>query len=299
MLVAGATGALGQELVRECKGRGYAVRALGRDRSKLARLEKTADEIVTADALKPERLQGACDCVDAVISCLGASVIPELKYGRATFTRVDYPANCNLIQEAERAGVKRFVYISTFGAERLGRFDFVRGHEQVVEELRKSPMEYSVLRCTGFHSSMHTILNIGGRIAVPEHNGGTARTNPIHESDLARLCVDALEAPPGERDVGGPEGLTRKQIAELVLAGRKYRRVPSNALRMGSLALKFINPRVSNLYAFIAEILEEDVLAPLCGSITMADYCREREALQTRLHCADNYDRISASRRDG
>ncbi len=230
---------------------------------------------MATDALKSNQLSGVCDGVDAVISCLGASVIPELKYGRATFTKVDYPANRNLIREAERAGVKRFVYVSTFGAERLARFDFVRGHEMVVNELRTSPMEHSVLRSTGFHSSMHTILSIGGRIAVPEYNGGAARTNPIHESDLARLCIDALEEAPCERDVGGPEGLTRRQIADLVLAGRRFRRVPSNALRVGSIALRLINPRVSNLYAFIAEILEEDVLAPLCGTITMADYCRK------------------------
>jgi uncharacterized protein YbjT (DUF2867 family) len=209
--------------------------------------------------------------VEAVISCVGASVIPELRHGRAPFTKIDYPANRNLIHEAEASGVRRFIYVSVFGAERLGRYDFVRAHEMVVDELRRSRLEYSILRATGFHSSMDTILRIGGRIAVPEYRGGTVRTNPIHEEDLANMCVEALNEPPVERDVGGPEALTRRRIAEIVLEGRKFRRVPVSVLRAASLLLRPINPRVSDLYGFISEILKEDVLAPCCGTIRMGE----------------------------
>jgi uncharacterized protein YbjT (DUF2867 family) len=289
ILVAGATGALGREAVRQCRARGYRVRALGRDSRRLQTVE--ADEFVLADGLVPETLQGSCDGVDAIISCLGASVIPELRHGRKPFTQIDYPANRNLIREAEKAGVRRFIYVSVFGAERLGRFDFVRAHEMVVDELRRSALEYSVLRATGFHSSMETILRIGGRIAVPEHNGGMPRTNPIHETDLAKLCVDAIEEPSVERDVGGPEALTRREIAEVVLAGRPFHRVPVKLLQLASLALRHINPRVSDLYGFIAEILQEDVLAPASGTISMRASQHSR-CPTDRLERADNAEAI-------
>ncbi len=293
ILVAGATGALGREAVRHCKERGYRVRALGRDASRL-RQTVDADEIVHADALVQDSLRGVCDDVDAIISCLGASVIPELRHGRKPFTKIDYPANLNLIREAENASVRRFVYVSVFGAERLGRFDFVKAHEMVVDTLRRSRLEVSILRATGFHSSMQTILQIGGRIAVPEHNGGIPRTNPIHEADLAKLCVDAIEEPPGARDVGGPEALTRRQIAEIVLEGRRFRRVPVKLLKAASLALRPINPRVSDLYAFIAEILQEDVLAPACGMISMRG-SQHSGPSSGRLEQADSAEAVGAN----
>src|SRR5262245_4956412 len=97
VLVAGATGALGAEVVRELKARGRRVRALARSRTKLERLRGLADELVVADALEPRSLDGAVEGVDGVFSCLGASVIPLPRYGRRSFSAIDTPANRNLI----------------------------------------------------------------------------------------------------------------------------------------------------------------------------------------------------------
>src|SRR5207244_2695806 len=167
-----------------------------------------ADDLVAADALRSEQLAGVMEGVDRVFSCLGASVIPMPRYGARSFSAVDTPANRNLIDEAVRARVAKFVYVSVFGAERLPRNDFVRGHERVVEALRASGLDYSVLRPTGFFSAMEEILLVASRGVLPEFRGGAPRTNPIHEADLAELCVGAFDKPRGwERDVGGPDVL--------------------------------------------------------------------------------------------
>lgn len=288
VLVAGASGRLGTEVVRELKRRGQRVRALARSPGKAAALREIADEVRIGDALAPETLPPAFEGVDRVFSCVGASVIPMPRYGRTTFTRLDYPANRNLIRASQRAGVRKWVYVSVFGHEKVPGSDFIRGHELVVEELRKSGLDYSVLRPTGFFSAMEEILLVASRGLLPEFNGGTARTNPIHEIDLARACVEAFDAPFGhEADIGGPDPLTRHEIAMLALSavGREAKqiRVPVSVLRTAGKAFMPFNPRVGHLFTFIAEILIDDFVAPCYGTHHIADYFRERaEELRRR-----------------
>src|SRR3712207_105160 len=97
VLVAGATGRLGTEVVRELKQRGHRVRALARSLRRLEALRGLADDLWWVAAMGPESLPPALEGVDRVFSCLGASVVPLPQYGRATFTKLDYPANRNLV----------------------------------------------------------------------------------------------------------------------------------------------------------------------------------------------------------
>jgi len=291
VLVAGATGKLGLEVVGALKQRGDRVRALGRSARKLESLRGLADELYVADALDASTLPGALDGVDRVFSCLGASVIPLPCYGGKTFTQIDYPANRNLLRAAVAADVRKFVYVSVFGAHKVPHHDFIRGHELVVEELRKSGLNYSVLRPTGFFSAMDEILLVASRGLLPEFKGGTPRTNPIHEADLAELCVDAFDRPAGwEADVGGPDALTRKEIAQLAwdAIGKQGKavRVPVSVLRAAGLLMRPFYPRVGHLFSFIADILVEDFVAPCHGRHHISDYFRERHAELRASHQA-------------
>src|SRR5437868_3404955 len=104
VLVAGASGRLGLEVVRELKARGQRVRALGRSARRLEALRGLADDLCAADALRSESLAPAFEGVDRVFSCLGASVIPLPQYGRRSFSQIDTPANRNLIRAAVANG---------------------------------------------------------------------------------------------------------------------------------------------------------------------------------------------------
>ncbi len=283
VLVGGASGRLGVEVCRELRERGNRVRAMVRSPRKAAALRGVADEICVADAMDPRTLPSALEGVDRVFSCLGASVIPMPKYGGKTFTQIDYPANRNLVDAAVAAKVEKFVYVSVYGAHKLPKADFIRGHELVVEALRKSGLSYSVLRPTGFFSAMDEILLVASRGLLPEFNGGTARTNPIHEADLAVVCADAFDQPSGwEQDVGGPDPLTRKEIAALAwqALGKEARavRVPVTVLKTAGYLFRPFYPRVGHLFDFIADILVDDFVAPCYGTRHIADYFKERYA---------------------
>ncbi|MEN8374313.1 MAG: NAD(P)H-binding protein [Gemmatimonadota bacterium] len=276
VLIAGATGALGSHVVREALARGHQVRALVRHRA-------LPDDIVErveahrGDALSAAGLGRACASIDVVFSCAGASVLPDLRRGRRSFHRVDLPANRNLIGAATGEGVRRFVYVGVAGHEALGHLRYVAAHEAVVDVLRASKLSHAVIRPVGFFSAFATLLDFARKGSVPLIGDGSARTNPIHEADLARVCVDAVEeAGVGEAAVGGPEVLSRRQIAEFALAAlgapQKIRVVPSLAAKLVGAVIRPINPRVADLTAFYARVSNEDLIAPRYGTRRIAEY---------------------------
>jgi uncharacterized protein YbjT (DUF2867 family) len=286
VLVAGASGALGSHVVAALRARGNRVRVLTRDRSRATRLGGDV-EVVQGDALDANALKGACDGVSAVISSLGASVLPFPDRGWATFSRVDTPANVNLVREAERAGVDRFVYVSVFGADRMRGLDYIDAHERVVDALRESGLSSVIVRPTGFFSAFDSFVDMARRGNVYGFGSGSAQSNPIADVDLAIVCVDALDGAPGEREVGGPEVLTRKRICELAFeaVGRtgRIRGMPLVVARaMSWLARPFL-PRVAHLMAFFAAIAERDLVAPVAGTRRIGEHFRTRIVPASKL----------------
>ncbi len=280
ILVAGATGRSGREVVRELKERGHFVRALGRDEARLRRFASPADELVAlGNPARPfdDGLNQACAGIDTVVSCMGASVIPSIRFGTDSFCHVDTPLNRKLIDAACSEGARHFLYLSVFTDGRMGSNGFVRAHETVVDWLRDSELTYIVVRPTGFFSSLVQIMSESCWGLLPEARGGAARTNPIHEADLASYCADLIcgEAS-GEFQVGGPEILTRREIAEIMsrreLVRKRVHRVPVVTLSAAALALGPANRRVSELLHFIAGVLSHDFVAPAFGTRTLSSY---------------------------
>lgn len=99
VLVAGATGNVGQHLIDSLTDRGHRVRALGRTPSKLPpqKLEKLESFITSKEYYDIDALDRACTSVDAII-CAYAG-LPELQLD----------AQLLLLRAAERAGVTRYI----------------------------------------------------------------------------------------------------------------------------------------------------------------------------------------------
>ena len=110
VLVTGATGLLGVEIVRELLARGHHVRALVRPASGLAGLAGTAAEIVRGDVLEPESVRAALAGRDALVHAAG---IPRIGGDpRETFA-VNVRGVEVVFEEALRAGVSRAVLTSS------------------------------------------------------------------------------------------------------------------------------------------------------------------------------------------
>jgi uncharacterized protein YbjT (DUF2867 family) len=109
--VTGATGYVGGRLVPRLLEEGYRVRCLARDPRKLAgRPWRDRVEVVTGDVLDPESLRRYLDGVEAVYY-----LVHSMAAGEQDFENRDRIAAENTAFAAEKAGVKRIIYLGGLG----------------------------------------------------------------------------------------------------------------------------------------------------------------------------------------
>jgi uncharacterized protein YbjT (DUF2867 family) len=273
-LLVGATGSLGFLVAQALKVQGYTVHAIARQPSKLANLN--LDKVVSADLTNPSSLQGVCEDVDTVISCAGASMTVGNFGDKKSFYEVDYQGNLTLLNEAKKAFVQKFVYVSLAGADQLRHVEYADAHEKFVEALKTSGLSYSVVRPTGFFSFLLELLTFAKRgFGVVVGDGG-CKTNPVHEADVARACVEALEGNQTEMVVGGPDVFTRKETSLLAFEalGKKPRlmTVSPKLFKTMIAPLKLTNKRVYALMDFGIAVTQIDCVAPAYGRENLKDY---------------------------
>jgi len=275
VFVAGATGYLGGFVVRELKDRGYSVRALVRSSRRAEALGEIADEMIEGQVTQPETLESVCEGIDVVFSSVG---ITRQKDG-LTFHDVDYQGNRNLLNEAIRAGVKKFVYVSVFNGPEQRHLDIVDAHEEFVEELKASGIDYTVIRPTGYFSDMGEFFEMAKKGRVYLIGNGTNRVNPIHGADLAAACAKAIEGREIEIDVGGPETMTWNDVAALAfeVLGRpaKISHVPAWLMWTVVRLVRVFNRHQGELLAFFTTMSTTDVVAPVVGTHTLGAHFRE------------------------
>jgi uncharacterized protein YbjT (DUF2867 family) len=289
ILVAGATGVVGRAVLRLLKAEKRSTRALARDAERVsALLGGLTDETWLADATDPAPLVGACERVDIVFSSLGASVSPSARDSRS-YLKVDLVANRNLLAEAKRAGVRRFVYVSVYSTPAYADTAYVRAHEDFVKDLEASGLDYAVLRPTGLFSAFAEMLPMARKGRLPIIAGGGAETNPLAESEFAEVCRDAIFSPDTalERDVGGPEVLTRRQIAALAFEAvdRRPRFVgaPGWMMTAFTTVARPFNPRLAELLAFVAAASTTRCVAEKYGLMRLSKYLRECATVRDQL----------------
>ncbi len=286
VLVAGSTGYIGSYVVQEFKNRGYWVRALVRDAEKAKKpgqhlepaVARLADEIVVAEATMPQTLAGMCDGVEIVFSSLGMT---RPDFVHSSF-EVDYKANLNILREAQKAKVKKFVYISVFNADKMMGIENIQAHEKFVDELRASGLEYTVVRPTGYFSDMAQFLRMARNGVMLSLGEGDRKLNPIHGADLAKVCVDAAEGNKTSVDAGGPEIFTYREVAEM--AADVVKKSPFTIsvpvwLADGLTAVTgFINRDVHDIALFASTVSKNDTVAPPYGTHKLRQFFEQMAA---------------------
>ncbi|MEO0566038.1 MAG: NmrA family NAD(P)-binding protein, partial [Chloroflexota bacterium] len=149
-----------------------------------------------------------------------ASVASMLGYGKNAARHVDAEGHRNLIDIAIENDVDHFVYMSTQEATYDNPVSFFRIKAQIEDYLRNSGLSYTVLRASAFFSPHVEMIGEGvlkGGKALIMGQGDNPR-NFIANCDVARFAVIALTDPRARNqtiDIGGPENLTSREVAEI------------------------------------------------------------------------------------
>ena len=189
VLVAGATGGTGQQLVEAALREGYRVRVLVRDEARGRALFGDRVAYAVGDVEKPDSLAAALKGVDYVASALGAPPLREPNDGPQ---RIDYRGVESLAQAAHAARVRQFVLVSSMGITQPDHFLNKMFNNQLVWKgkgeaaLRASGVPYTIVRPGNLRDEP------GGQKGLKTLQGDPKTAGRISRADVATVCIAAL-----------------------------------------------------------------------------------------------------------
>lgn len=266
VFVAGATGAIGKQLVPRLVEAGHVVHGMTRSESKRAMLDEMGAVPVVADALDPDQVAQAVgmsqpEVIVHQLTALAGWGIRNLKRGAALTNRLRMEGTDHLLSAGQAVGVRRFVaqsnyalYARTGGAVKSEEDPLdpappgklreglaaMRHLEEAVLDARWT--EGIALRYGGFYGP-GTNMAPGGELfemirkrRFPLIGGGGGIWSFVHIADAAEATVAAVEH--GSRGVYNIVDDDPAPVAEWLpelthmLSGKKPRRMPRFMLRV-------------------------------------------------------------------
>ena len=229
ILVIGATGQVGREVVRQLATAGASLRALVRDPARASHIRLPGVDVVVGDLARTETLEPALAGVERVF--LASPADPD---------QVELQGN--LVHACKRLGVGHIVKISVAGgpdaATQIGRW-----HWTTEKQIEASGLGFTMLRPSLF---MQQTLRFAPSIASSGSFSlpcGAGEVPVVDCRDVAAVAVKALTGDGHDRriyDVTGPEALSFEAVAEAIgqAIGKKvsYVHVPPDFARKQMLA---------------------------------------------------------------
>ncbi|BBD69306.1 NAD-dependent epimerase/dehydratase [Nostoc commune NIES-4072] len=191
IFLAGASRGVGREIAQYLTAQQLKVKALLRTTAVASELEKIGIEVVLGDALNVgdvERAMLTDEPIHTVISTIGG--LPS------DVERPDYPGNKNLIDAAVKAGVQKFILVSSIGAGN----SVVAVSPQVLAVLGKVLAEKDKAEQHLIASGLtYTIIRPGGLKSEPATGNGVLTEDPhiigsINRADVAQLVGRCLNS---------------------------------------------------------------------------------------------------------
>ena len=231
VLVTGGTGVVGKPAVDHLLERGHTVRLLSRHAERDAKQWPERVEAIEASVGDREAMAGAAEGCDVVLHVAGivAESPPEV-----TFQGVNVEGTRWLVEEAERAGVKRFVYVSSLGAD-TGESDYHRSKLAGEKEARAFRGEWLILRPGNVYGPGDEVISLLLKMvralpAVPVVGNGDQPFQPVWADDAGRaLALSVEQGEPGKVYLlAGPEETSMSRLLDQLaeITGKRPHRIP-------------------------------------------------------------------------
>ncbi len=193
ILLTGGSGFVGNAIRHALRGK--PLRLLVRNRANVGQLPPNV-EVVEADITNPATLQGAAEGCTTVIHLV--AIIEE--QGNQTFDRVIRGGTENVVREAQRAGVSRFILMSALGAQDDPRYAYMQAKWRAEQAVISSGMAYTIFRPSVVFGPGDGFINaLAGVIKqfplIPVVGAGTSKFQPVAVEEVAAAFARAVDDP--------------------------------------------------------------------------------------------------------
>ncbi|MBM4286345.1 MAG: complex I NDUFA9 subunit family protein [Deltaproteobacteria bacterium] len=231
VLVTGASGFVGNEVVRELLAAGHQVVALVRPGSEKKLRDRQLVEVMPGDCLHPEALARAAAGCDAVVHLVG--IIREFPGRGITFEAVHVQATKNVVDAAKSAGAQRYLHMSALGARPEPADPYHVTNYLADEYVMASGLTYTIFRPSVIYGPGDQSINLFAHqirrlFFFPVIGDGRYQLQPAPVWTVALAFARALELPGAENriyEVGGPEPLAFNDIVQTIaqVLGRRVK----------------------------------------------------------------------------
>ena len=216
IVLAGAFGNLGAEILKCLVREGHEIVAADLKERPIEGCEGRYT-FKAIDATNPETLKGLCEGAEVVITTMGLTGAST----RFTAYDIDQKGNLNLYEEAKRAGVKKFNYISVISCDEPGAEEVPMLHAKylVEQEIKKQPMDWIIYRPTGYFYDIAKVfkpyVDKGEMQLLKGYHD--VKANVVDCPDFAQFIVDHMNDTNVTYNVGGKETYTYEEMAKMCL----------------------------------------------------------------------------------
>lgn len=267
VLVTGSGGFIGRLLTKALLAEDVQLRCMVR---KSAGPSDSTIETVRGDLLEPATLPAAMAGVDTVYYLVHA-----MAGGRAGFERRDREAAENFVRAAEKAGVRRVIYLGGLGETGDDLSEHLKSRLEVADILRAGKFATTFLRAAiiigAGGASFEMVKALVERLPVMiTPRWVTTRCQPIAVEDVISYLVGCLKderTTGGTFDIGGPDVLTYKDMME------RFGRICGRSLYI--LPVPVLTPRLSSYWVGLISPVAPSVSMPLIEGLKNEVICRE------------------------
>ena len=237
IVLAGAFGNLGRDILRSSVLAGHDVLAVDKYIKDVDFSGFTTKEI---DVLNPKTLEGICEGADIVITTIGLTT----KSKTVTHYDIDLNGNKNLLSEALRAGVKKFIYISVIKVDTDPNIPMLDAKHKFELTLKESNIPYVIYRPTGYFYDIAKVFKpMVEKGTVTLLKGIMSNANVIDTPDFADYIINNLDKSNETIEIGGKETYSYEEIARLFFESAKK-----------PVAIKYAPPFLFDILILVAKL---------------------------------------------